>query len=126
MFGRVEGGGMRLAAGGRLQLRKPPKCAECGRGVEGGPLTGAGCWLPPPYCDKICTITPTLHITRLSQSCNWRGQAQKMQIINMIYLHDYINILHQPYHCIGECHTLTVTNTEKWPLKLQRCIQHVA
>ena len=53
MFGRVEGGGMRLAAGGRLQLRKPPKCAECGRGVEGGPLTGAGCWLPPPYCDKI-------------------------------------------------------------------------
>ena len=43
MFGRVEGGGMRLAAGGRLQLRKPPKCAESGRGVEGGPLTGAGC-----------------------------------------------------------------------------------
>ena len=71
MFGRVEGGGMRLAAGGRLQLRKPPKCAECERGLEGGPLTGAG-WgcqpsaLPPPYCDKICTITPTLHVTILS------------------------------------------------------------
>ena len=65
------GRGWRHEAGGRLQLRKPPKCAECGRGVEGGPLTGAG-WgcqpsaLPPPYCDKICTITPTLHVTILS------------------------------------------------------------
>ena len=95
MFGRVEGGGMRLAAGGRLQLRKPPKCAECERGWRVGLslVPAAGCLRR--------TLTKFAQSHQLFTSRDYpnpvivTGKEHKMAIINMTqHLHDYINYQH--------------------------------
>ena len=121
---------MRLAAGGRLQLRKPPKCAEYERGWREGLslVPAAGCLRR--------TVTKFAQSHQLFTSRDYpnpvivTGKEHKMAIINMTqHLHGYINYQHftsVDYRdpIIAKCnvtHSLAVTDTEKWPLKLQRC-----
>ena len=130
MFGRVEGGGMRLAAGGRLQLRKPPKCAECERGWRVGLslVPAAGCLRRTltKFAQSHQLFTPRDYPNPVIVT----GKEHKMAIINMTqHLHGYINYQHftsvnYSDPIIAKCNvtrSLAVTDAEKWPLKLQRC-----